>query len=254
MDNRLIEKSFYHSWWFYTMLVVGIFFILAIFIIIWATQQMFEDLKNELTLSLSEITDLSTTSSQSISTSDLGTTNMEVGTAQVPVSADDDAYLGPGEAEIEIIAFADYQCSYCRQQFPVIGELIRLYPDKVKYVFRDFPMLELHAQAQKAAETTECAEEQNKFWQMHDQLFLNQEHLEIDDIKLYALELGLNSEQFNQCLEQGKYQNEVQNDFNQGQALGVTGTPTYFINGQKIPGAIPLKEFKQLIATQLLVQ
>ena len=82
---------------------------------------------------------------------------------------------------------------------------------------------------------------------MHDQLFLNQENLTLEDIKFYALEIGLDSQLFNQCLDQNKYQAEVQKDLQDGQALGVRGTPTFFINGQKIAGAIPLKEFKKLL-------
>ena len=167
---------------------------------------------------------------------------------------DKDAYYeGDENAPVTVVVFDDFQCPFCKKFFDeTLPKLKEDYIDtgKVKYVFRHFP-LSFHQNAQKAAEAAECAGEQGKFWEMHDMLYSHQDALSVDDLKNYASQLGLDTEQFNQCLDSGKYKDKVQNDFNMGVQVGVSGTPTFFINGEKLVGAQPYSVFQQVIDSKL---
>lgn len=169
------------------------------------------------------------------------------------ISTDDDPSKGSEDAKVTIVEFSDYQCPFCgrfaRDTLPLI---VSEYVDtgKVRIVFRDFPIAG-HQNAQKAAEASECADEQGKFWEYHDKLFANQQYLGIVDLKQYAKDLGLDSAKFDQCLDSGKYASEVQKDFQDGQSYGVSGTPTFFVNDIQIVGAQPFSVFKQAIEAEL---
>ena len=168
-------------------------------------------------------------------------------------NADNDAVEGDASAPVTIIEFSDYECPYCERFYSdALVQLRKEYVDtgKVKIIFRDFP-LSFHANAQKAAEAAECAGEQNKYYGMHDKLFENQANISVADIKNYAVQIGLDSSAFNACLDSGAMASEVAADFADGQALGVSGTPTFFINGQKLVGAQPFSAFKQIIDAEL---
>lgn len=169
---------------------------------------------------------------------------------RVAVSADDDPVKGPANAKITIIEFSDYQCPFCARAEPTMNQIIDTYKDDIKIVYRDFP-LGFHENAQKAAEASECADEQGKFWEYHDKLFANQGALDIPSLKAYAIELKLNSAQFNQCLDSGKYEPEVKKDLEDGKAAGVSGTPAFFINGRLVSGAQPFDNFKKVIDEEL---
>jgi len=171
----------------------------------------------------------------------------------VQVSEDDDASLGNANAPVKIVEFSDYQCPFCARFYSdTLPDLKKNFIDtgKAKFVYRDFP-LSFHKEAQKAAEATECAEEQGKFWEMHDKIFENQGAIGVDSLKTYASELGLDTNQFNSCLDSGKYASEVQKDFSDGKAAGVSGTPTFFVNGKKLVGAQPYEAFEQIINQEL---
>lgn len=175
-------------------------------------------------------------------------------TAKTKVSLDDDPSKGSDNAPVTIIEFSDYQCPYCarfwRDTLPQIEEEY-IETGKVKFVYRDFP-LGFHQYAQKAAEAAECADEQGNYWDYHDKLFENQNALDTASLKQYAKDLGLDTAKFNDCLDSGKYASEVQKDFEDGQAAGVTGTPAFFINGQSVVGAQPFSAFKQVIDAELV--
>jgi protein-disulfide isomerase len=174
------------------------------------------------------------------------------------VSVADNPSLGKPDAPITLIEFSDYQCPFC-QRF-VRNTLPALKTDyvdtgKVRYVFRDFP-LAMHRQARKAAEAAHCAGEQGKYWEMHDVIFSNQQALKVEDLKEHASSLDLEPTAFNNCLEQGKYAAEIDKDFADGSAAGVTGTPSFFIGktspngtieGTLIRGAQPITAFRQVI-------
>ncbi len=117
-------------------------------------------------------------------------------------------------------------------------------------MFRDFP-LQNHARALPAAEAALCAKEQGKFWEFHDKIFDNQRALEDADLKRYAGEIGLNVEDFNACLDAGKFKSQAMQDQREGQQQGVTGTPAFFINGRFMSGAQPFEAFKSVIDQEL---
>jgi protein-disulfide isomerase len=166
------------------------------------------------------------------------------------VSADDDPYIGPKDAKVTLIEFSDFECPFCRKNVATIKELIKTYGGKIKVVFRDFP-LDFHKNAKSAALAAGCAADQGKFWQYHDKLFENQEKLELESLKLYAKELGLNTAEFNKCLDSKKHEAEIEKDIQDGQKVGVSGTPTLFINGRKVEGAQPIDQFKKIIEEEL---
>jgi len=176
--------------------------------------------------------------------------NTQSSTGVAEVSADDDPFLGNENAPITIVEFSDFQCPFCgkfaEETFP---DLKSKYIDTglVKIVFRDFPLVQIHQYAQKAAEASECADEQNKFWEYHDLIFKNQNALTVNDLKKYAFNLGLDTNQFDSCLDSGKYEDEVKKDMQDGINYGVTGTPAFFVNGKLLEGAQPLSAFEELI-------
>ncbi|MBI5037703.1 MAG: DsbA family protein [Candidatus Kerfeldbacteria bacterium] len=159
----------------------------------------------------------------------------------------DDPVEGNPDATIVIVEFSDFQCPFCFQAFPIVRELINAYGQDVKFVYRDFPITDSHPQAQKAAEAGECAHVQGRFWEMHDKLFLNQNDLSVPSLKRYANEIGLDTELFNQCLDSNAYADEVEEDFVAGLAAGVTGTPTFFINGRPFTGSVTFDQFAEII-------
>lgn len=170
----------------------------------------------------------------------------------VQVSADDDPAIGPEDAPVLIVEFSDFQCPYCaRFATETLGQILETYGDQVRFVYRDFPLTNIHPHARKAAEAAQCAHEQGHYWEYHDLLLQNQEALDIDSLKGYAQQLGLDTDAFDQCLDSGEYASEVQNDLAQGQDYGVTGTPSFFINGRLLRGARPFSDFQAIIEEEL---
>lgn len=161
--------------------------------------------------------------------------------------------LGSIDAPITIVEFADFECPYCRESYFVIRSLLQdqEFANKIYFVYRHFPVATLHDHAIAAAEASMCANEQNKFWGYHDRLFQNQESLDIESLRRYALQSGLDITVFDKCVNERKYRSLVERDMADGLALGVQGTPTWFINGQKNVGAIPEDVFRKEI-TRLL--
>ena len=165
--------------------------------------------------------------------------------------AADDPSWGEPDAKIKIVEFSDFECPFCQASFPVVRDLLFNYMDDIYLVYRDFPDFLNHPYAEKAAEAANCAQEQEKFWPMHDKLFVNQANLNLEDLKRYALEIGLDVEAFSQCLDSGKYYAEIQQDYQDGVALGAIGTPTFFINGYRVSGSIPREIFFNIADTIL---
>jgi protein-disulfide isomerase len=171
------------------------------------------------------------------------------------VSADDDPYIGDEDAPILIVEFSDFQCPYCtRFHSQTLAPLLEQYGDQIRFVYRDFPLTSIHPDAFKAAEAAECADEQGKFWELHDAMFQNQP---ITGVGLAAITTmadaldGLDVDALNECIESGKYAEEVQKDMTDASSYGVTGTPTFFINGVRLVGAQPLTAFQVIIDQEL---
>jgi len=169
----------------------------------------------------------------------------------VNVITTDDPYDGPLDAKVTVVEFGDFQCPFCKQEFPILRELASKYNDRVRFIWRDFPISSIHPEAQLAAEAGECANEQESFWLFHDILFLNQENLSKKDLLLYASKIGLNTQQFTQCISSNKYKKEVLADIQDGISAGVVGTPTIFINNRPFNGALPKRILQQLIDDEL---
>ncbi|NQV90385.1 DsbA family protein [Candidatus Uhrbacteria bacterium] len=163
----------------------------------------------------------------------------------------DDPSLGKTSAPIVIVEFADFGCPYSQESSYVVRELALKYPDSIQFIYRDFPLTELHPIAQKAAEAGECADDQGKFWEYHDKLYQNQNSLTEDRLVEFAESLNMNVFQFESCMKSGRYTAEVLEDYQAGIEAGVRGTPTFFINGNRIPGSIPADIFEALIQSVL---
>jgi protein-disulfide isomerase len=157
---------------------------------------------------------------------------------------------GPKNAPVTIIEFSDFQCPFCARVEPALKEMFKTFGNEVRLVYRQFP-LGFHANAEKAAEASLCANDQGKFWEMHDAMFADQHALGVDKLKATAARLGLNASQFDKCLDGGKYKAQVRKDVAAGMAAGVQGTPTLFINGRVISGAVPFGEIKRVIDDEL---
>jgi protein-disulfide isomerase len=168
------------------------------------------------------------------------------------VPVDDDPVLGPADAPITIIEFSDYECPYCRQwHTQVYQQLIDAYGDQIRFVYRDFPLESIHPNANSAAQAANCANEQGEFWAYHDLLFGMELDLGEDTYLQYASQLDLDQAAFKACLDSGRYQEEVQADFDFAANLGVRSTPTFFINGIAVVGAQPFDIFQQVIEREL---
>ncbi len=172
------------------------------------------------------------------------------------VVTDDDPSLGPKDAKVVVVEFADFQCPYCQEAFPIIRELTVKYADKVRFIYRDFPVGSVHPDAQNAAIAASCVAKQDqvKFWLYHDKLYLNQEDLGQDALLRYALQVGADEQKFLACINDSSVAQEVQNDYQDGIIAGVTGTPTFFIDGRRVPGVIPLDIFTKALDSELSKQ
>jgi protein-disulfide isomerase len=173
--------------------------------------------------------------------------------------------LGRQDAPVTLVEFSDYQCPFCKRHFSTVYPVLKKdYIDtgKLRYVFRDFPIPNLHPQAKKAHEAAYCAGEQNKYWEMHELLFENSQDFSVPALKSYATKIALKHDHFDACLESGKYSGDIDKEITEGSAAGVSGTPTFFIgpsgSGHKIIGTVlsgaqPLARFKQVIDDLLKV-
>jgi protein-disulfide isomerase len=158
---------------------------------------------------------------------------------------------GPSDAPITIIEFSDFQCPFCRSILPTIKDLMRKYPEKIRWVFMDYPIASLHPAAPKAHEAARCAGEQGKFWEYHDLLFERSPRHSLDDLMQAAQALKLDNPAFAQCLATNKYQLDIVRGVEEGARLGVGGTPTLFINGRMLMGGNPMTELPKLVEIEL---
>jgi protein-disulfide isomerase len=160
---------------------------------------------------------------------------------------------GPADAPVEIIEFSDFQCPFCLNAFPTVNQVVATYGDRVRVVYRHYPLAN-HPRARPAAEASQCADEQGKFWAFHDRLFGDQTRLSDADFKQHAAELGLDVTQFNNCFDSQKYSADVEADIEAGNEAGVSGTPAFYINGRMLSGAQPFEAFKRIIDEELALK
>jgi predicted DsbA family dithiol-disulfide isomerase len=158
---------------------------------------------------------------------------------------------GPANAPVTIVEFSDFECPFCKNLFPVMKLVENTYADKVRVVYRQFPLTTLHPNAQKAAEASLCAHDQQRFWEFHDAMFQDQSNLTVSALKEKAAKLKLDEAAFSSCLDSGKHVETVRKDVAEGVRLGITGTPATFINGRYLNGAVPYAEFVKIIEEEL---
>jgi protein-disulfide isomerase len=162
-----------------------------------------------------------------------------------------DHVLGKANAKITMIEYSDFQCPYCSRHLPTIKQIMAQYPNDVKLVYRHYPLSQIHPNAQKAAEASECVAKiggNDKFWQMHDKLFENQATLGTDTYKRLAGEVGVDVAKFTTCLDSGEMAGRVAQDVTSGNDAGVSGTPATFVNGTMLEGAQPVTAFQAEIS------
>jgi protein-disulfide isomerase len=149
----------------------------------------------------------------------------------LPVSEDRDHIQGPAEAAVTLVEYGDYECPYCGAAYPIIKEVQERMGEGLRFVFRNFPITTSHPHAELAAEAAEAAAAQDRFWEMHDLLYENQQRLGDEDLRAYAEQLGLEVGPFDQELTEHVHAERVREDFMSGVRSGVNGTPTFYING-----------------------
>ncbi len=170
---------------------------------------------------------------------------------RVDISTDDDPSMGPANAPVTIIEFSDYQCPYCEVWYKqVYQQLLASYPNQIRFVYRDLP-LSMHPEAVPAAEAANCAGEQNAYWKYHDALFSQKYGLSRTAYDQYATDLGLDLKAFAACLDSHRYQGEIQADASDAARVGISGTPSFVVNGRILIGALPFSEFKTVIDEEL---
>ena len=177
------------------------------------------------------------------------------------IGIDDDPQLGKADAKVTIIEFGDYQCPLCRAFWrETLPRIKKEYVDtgRVRIVFRDFPIQDVHPEATVTAMAAQCAEDQGRFWEFHDKVFREQDRRGRDivrytvaDVKRWATDVGLEATAFNECLDSGRHKAEVQKDYKDGADVGMNGTPVFFINGRALVGAHPFAIFQKIIEEEL---
>jgi len=169
---------------------------------------------------------------------------------EVAVAATD-PFLGRASAPVTLIEFSDFQCPFCQRVEPTLKRVRDTYGDKVRIVWKDFPLTQIHPQAFKAGEAAHCAGDQGKYWEYHDRLFANQQALQPDDLKKHAADMGLAAPAFASCLDSSKYGERVRDGVAEGTRLGVNSTPTIYVNGRMLSGAQPYEAFVTVIDEEL---
>ena len=173
---------------------------------------------------------------------------------RVNVSTDGDPSIGPEDAPVTIVEFSDYQCPYCQSWYQqTFDRLMANYPGQIRFVYRDLP-LPGHPESLPAAEAANCAGEQGAYWKFHDALFSGQYALGRAAYEQYAADLGLEPAAFTACLDDHRTQDEVRADAADATRLGLTGTPSFVINGRILIGALPFEDFKAIIDEELAVK
>ncbi|MFH1098889.1 MAG: DsbA family protein [Candidatus Uhrbacteria bacterium] len=173
-----------------------------------------------------------------------------------PIMTDADPTVGAtaADAGLVIVEFSDFECQFCRQAFPIIRSVVASHADRVRYVYRDFPVDSIHSTARDAAEAAQCAHEQGKFWSYHDKLFQSADTLDANLLAQLARQVGLDGQQFDACVASRRFADEVQRDVDAGITLGVRGTPTWFFlpdgdtaKARRVEGVIPMEALERAI-------
>ena len=169
--------------------------------------------------------------------------------ADVTIPADQPT-MGPGNAPVTLVEFSDFQCPFCKRTQPTVDQVLKEYGDKLRFVYMDYP-LPMHGRAKPASLAARCAGDQGKYWEMYQNLMSGQGDLSDDDLKKRAAALSLDPAVFGACYDSKKHESAIQTTYETGSGLGVTGTPSFFINGRMIVGAQPIEQFRSIIDEEL---
>ncbi|MCB0692530.1 MAG: DsbA family protein [Saprospiraceae bacterium] len=164
---------------------------------------------------------------------------------------DNDHIAGDPNAKITLVEYGDYQCPYCGRAYPIVKKLQEDFKSDLRFVFRNFPLTQIHEYAFEAAESAELADKYGKFWEMHDKIYEHQNKLDMPHLVSYAESLGINGTEFFNRLETNETAKKVKSDFMSGVESGVNGTPSFFINGKKYDGPWEYEDLKQVL-TQMI--
>jgi protein-disulfide isomerase len=170
--------------------------------------------------------------------------------ARIAVETEGRPSRGASDAPVTIVEFSDFECPYCATLVSTLKAIEKNYKDQVRIIYLQFP-LSIHRDAEKAAEASLCANEQNQFWQMHDAMFADQAKLRPDDLRKKAAKLSLDMEAFNACLDGNKYASAIRADIAEGVRAGVNGTPAFLVNGRFYSGSRPYDEIQKVIEDEL---
>lgn len=170
-----------------------------------------------------------------------------------PVFVNDDPVKGSPDAPVTIIEFSDFSCPYCASFLNMTGPLLNEYIENgtVRFVFKDFPLTQIHPKAAQVAKAAGCADEQGLFWEYHDVVYANIQNQEIAHLHGYAQQVGLDMQAYGECFASDRRFAEIEDDLQTGRGLGVTGTPTFFVNGKRYGGVLTPEALKAAIADAL---
>jgi len=165
----------------------------------------------------------------------------------MPEITDDDHVLGPADAPVTVLEYGDYECPYCRGAARDVHRMLDLYPGSIRFVFRNFPISQLHPHAEQAAEAAEAAAAQGKFWEMYELLLRPSSGLDLDSLLGYARDLGLDVDRFGKEVTGGAHAAKIEHDLRGGVENGVNATPKFYVDGQRIDGKLPLEGLEDAI-------
>lgn len=223
-----MNKPWYKKWWGILIIIIGTLILINVIAFGFYVYSIMQDIKSGNTINPAQIIEYSDLDAEMLKT----------------IEGENNYWIGSANPKITIVEFSDFACPYCQESFSKIREISLKYKDKVKIIYRDFP---LHTESPDLALAARCAGEQGLFWLMHDKLFQNQGIKETNDIIELANQIGVDISRFNNCLNSNKYIKQIQKDLSDGQKLEVTGTPTWFINGYKIEGNVPYSVWEEII-------
>jgi protein-disulfide isomerase len=164
-----------------------------------------------------------------------------------PQVTPDDHIRGPADAPVTILEYGDYECPYCRGAFRDVHRLADRHPTLIRFVFRNFPIPQLHPHAEQAAEAAEAAAAQGKYWEMYELLLQPYAHLDIDSLVMYAEVIGLDIARFRQDLTDNVHLARIERDIAEGIRNGVNATPKFYVNGERVDGKVPLENLAELV-------
>ena len=164
-----------------------------------------------------------------------------------PVDEKRDHVRGPSNAPVTMVEYGDFECPDCGAAYPTVSELIQRMGDRMRFVYRYYPLVDMHPHAEHAAEIAEAAAAQGKFWEMYDKLYQNQRHLSDDNLMQYATSLGLDTQRIEREMQNETYTKRIEEDLESGDASGLEGTPTFYINGAYYDGAYNVDAFQEAL-------